>query len=54
MPRQEYVYLDDDGRVLVRPGQNRRFDFPTAGTGKRAPYSAPLRVVPEMGVDEPG
>lgn len=54
IPRQEYIYLDDEGKVLVRPGENKRFDFPLAGRGKRAPYSMPLRVVPEGGVQDPG
>lgn len=53
-PRDEFFYTNPQGEVLARRLGDRRFDFPTAGKGKRAPYSTPFRYVPRGGVDTPG
>lgn len=54
LPKTEYVYLDPEGKVLVRRDSNRRFHFPTEGKGAPAPYSSNVRVIPEEGAPEPG
>lgn len=54
LPREEYFYTSPTGEVLARPLDGRRFEFPTTGRGKRAPYSSPLRVIPEEGIGDPG
>jgi histidinol phosphatase-like enzyme/8-oxo-dGTP pyrophosphatase MutT (NUDIX family)/pterin-4a-carbinolamine dehydratase len=53
-PRDEFFYTNPEGAIFARRVGDRRLEFPTTGRGKRAPYSNPLRVVPDDGIDEPG
>ena len=54
IPRPEYIYTNERGEVLAQRLPDRRFAFPTKGKGKRAPYSNPIRFLPEEGIPEPG
>lgn len=54
VPRAEYLTFNPEGRIAARPRGFRRYEFPTEGQGKPAPYEKPLRFVPPEGVPEPG
>lgn len=53
-PRQEHVLFTPDGKIVLRRGENRRFQFPTEGRGRPAPYEDPVTYVPEEGVPDEG
>ena len=54
LPKQEFYYANEAGDVLAKRLPDRRFEFPTTGKGKRAPYSNPFRFIPDEGVPEHG
>lgn len=54
MPKTEFMMFSRNGKLFVKPRGNRRFEFPTEGTGKHIPYTVPTRFLPSTGVPEPG
>lgn len=54
LPRNEYIVMNDQGQVLVKPTGERRYEFPTKGMGTRAPYEPAIRHMPPGGAAEPG
>ncbi len=54
MPLQQHLLFTPEGRLVARRLANRRFAFPTSGTGRRAPYESDIPFVPETGVPDQG
>ena len=54
IPKPEYIYTNETGDVLAQRLPDRRFAFPSKGKGKKAPYSNPIRFLPDEGIPEPG
>jgi 8-oxo-dGTP pyrophosphatase MutT (NUDIX family) len=54
MPRSEYVLFNKDGKLVLRRRENRRFELPTQGVGRPAPYEPRIRYMPPEGVPEQG
>lgn len=53
--KPESLVFNPEGKLLVRRGQNRRFELPGMIPGTRpAPYEDPVRFIPEQGVPEAG
>lgn len=54
IPRSEFVLFNQDGKLVAKRRENRRFELPTEGTGKPALYEPSIRYLPPEGVPEHG
>jgi ADP-ribose pyrophosphatase YjhB (NUDIX family) len=54
VPREDHILFLPDGRIVIQKSGKRRFRFPTAGPGRKAPYETPLPFIPESGIPQEG
>jgi 8-oxo-dGTP pyrophosphatase MutT (NUDIX family) len=55
IPKSDVVYFTPSGKIAVKPGKLRRYDFPSEiASATDVPYETPITHLPETGVPEPG
>jgi len=54
MKQQQFLLLTPEGKVVIKPGQNRRLELPSAGQGKPVPYEGNIVLAPPEGIPEAG
>jgi hypothetical protein len=54
IPQTHYLLFTPEGKIIAKPGADRRYQFPTVGTGSRVPYELPVEVIPPGGIEDEG